>query len=287
MDVPEPSRVELLLMRAFDGEADEAERAELLAWSEAEPRLAALSELRAALREALAAPGPCDVAADVMALLAEEDAWTPLGGLLVEALRSDGPAPLAALDVVDGVMAALADEDEARWAPVGSLIADAVRAEAGTVDVWGAVAEVVDAEPAGWAPVAEALRAELVTPDAPVVDVADAVMDVVAPVSTVVPLPVPAGRGGFPRWASLGVPLAAVASLAAAALLFVLSSGPGPVIGPGPEAATEVLAAVAPLASTNDALVEELSTGEAVVAAQVMQFEEGGPTIIFVEEAEL
>ncbi len=46
------------------------------------------------------------------------------------------------------------------------------------------------------------------------------------------------------------------------------------------------LDASAPLAAVNDARVEALTTG-AHVNAQVMQFEEGGPTIIMVEEVEL
>lgn len=287
MDPNPPSRVELLLMRAFDGEADAGERAELSSWAEAEPRLAELGELRAALRAALEVPGPCDVAADVMALLAEEDAWAPLGGLFAEAL---GPAEVSAVAVADDVMAALGASDEAAWAPIGAQIAEAVRAEAGTVDVWPAVAELVAAEPAGWAPVSDALRVELVA-EAPAVDVVDAVM---AAVSSAAPVPLPAQVGRprrassrFPLWASIGFPVAAVAALAAAAMLAVLLPGASSVAPKAVVPPSAVLAAVSPLAGANDARVEEISTGDAAVAAQVMQFEDGGPTIIFVEEAEL
>jgi hypothetical protein len=282
MELPSPSRVELLLMRAFDGEADAAERAELSEWAGSEPRLAELAELRAALREALAVPGPCDVAADVMALIAEEDAWASTGGLFAAAFKDEAEVPpLDAL--VDGVLDAIAAEDA--WAPIGAALAEAVRAEAGTVDVWPAVQEVVDAEPAGWADTSDALRGLFA--GAPAVDVADAVMaevgvEAAPPAAEVVPI---GAARRFPAWASLGAPFAAVAALAAAFLLAVRVPGPTDVVAAAPE--VETLAAVEPLALANDAQVEELSTGEGTLTAQVMQFEDGGPTIIFIEEAEL
>jgi hypothetical protein len=298
MDPNPPSRVDLLLMRAFDGEADAAERAELSAWAEAEPRLAAMEELRAALREALAAPGPCDVAADVMAVIAEEEAWAPLGEVFAEALRAEVQPVAVADDVMAALGATLAmvPEDEAAWAPIGAQIAAAVRAEARTVDVWPAVAEVVAAEPAGWTIVSEALRSELGA-GAPTVDVADAVMAGIAgrrgtslPATrsddAVVDEPPRRASSRFPMWASIGFPVAAVAALAAAAMIAVLVPGTAPV-APKPAPTSTAALAVSPIAVSNDARVEELSTGEAAVAAQVMQFEDGGPTIIFVEEAEL
>src|SRR5688572_24602522 len=85
MDAILPGRLELLLMRVFDGEASDDECAELLSWAEAEPRLAQLGELRAALLDALTGVGPVDVVADVMAAL-DEAAWAPVGLSLREAL---------------------------------------------------------------------------------------------------------------------------------------------------------------------------------------------------------
>jgi hypothetical protein len=58
MDAILPGRLEILLMRVFDGEASDDERVELMAWVEAEPRLARLGELRAALIDALTGAGP-------------------------------------------------------------------------------------------------------------------------------------------------------------------------------------------------------------------------------------
>jgi hypothetical protein len=282
MEPPSPSRVELLLMRAFDGEADADERAELSAWAGSEPRLAELAELRTALREALASPGPCDVAADVMALIAEEDAWASAGGLFTAAFKDDADVP--PLDgLADGVLDAIAADDA--WAPIGAALSEAVRAEAGTVDVWPAVQEVVDSEPAGWADTSDALRGLFA--GAPAVDVADAVMTEVAAASApqmVDVVPIAAARS-FPAWASLGAPFAAVAALAAAFLLAVRVPAPTDVVAVAPQ--VDTLAAVEPLALANDAQVEELSTGEGALTAQVMQFEDGGPTIIFIEEAEL
>ncbi|MSQ01642.1 MAG: hypothetical protein EXR71_07085 [Myxococcales bacterium] len=101
------------------------------------------------------------------------------------------------------------------------------------------------------------------------VDVADAVMATIP-------------RSTMPRWASLGGYGAAVAM--AAALLFALQGGWGE-----PSAPVVVLAeAPAPsilLASFNEASVEALDTPDGA-SVSVMQYEEGGPTIIFVTEAE-
>lgn len=291
METTVPGRLEALLMRAFDGEATPEERAELSAWADAEPRLAELAELRAALREALAVPGPVDVAADVLAAL-DEDAWAPLG----DALR-DAVAP-PTLDLADAVMGALApdpDLDLSAWAdgelPVarkaavvqrlredadaratlafyaesGRMLRDSVASDA--VDVWPGVARGVGIEPdhvAGWEPIAEQVRAAFRA--IPEIDVAGAVQAAIEPKLARIPL-----------WASLGVPLGGF--LAAAALLFAVLPGAGPgTTGLGSLATSFALAAV------NDAQVEEIETAPDVTA-QVMQFEDGGPTFILVDEA--
>lgn len=295
------SRLETLLMRAFDGEADEGERAELLAWADAEPRLAELAELRAALREALAVPGPCDVAGDVMALLEEDAAWAPLGDALRDAL-----APPPALDFAGDVLAALAPS-RAPAAPVvvddpdlelsaffdGALegerktaVAARLKTDAGAratlqafadqghllreavakdVDVWPAVARGIGTEPdhvAGWEPIAAQIREAFAS--IPQIDVAGAVQAAIEP-----------RLARMPRWASLWVPLAGFA--AAAALLFAVMPTPR-----GGGGLVSELGAFA-LSARNDAEVEQIEAAEDVVV-QVMQFEDGGPTFILVDE---
>ncbi|MBM4367627.1 MAG: hypothetical protein FJ102_15555 [Deltaproteobacteria bacterium] len=72
----------------------------------------------------------------------------------------------------------------------------------------------------------------------------------------------------------------AALAMAAALLLAVF----GPWSGKVPQAVTaEVGAPMIALAQFNQAEVEDLVVADGAVA-QVMQFEEGGPTIIFVEE---
>ncbi len=105
------------------------------------------------------------------------------------------------------------------------------------------------------------------------VDVADAVMAQIGEQAV-----------AMPRWASLGVlgggaGLAALA-MAAALLLAVF----GPWSGTAPQGVTaEIGAPMLTLAQFNEAEVEDLVVADGSTA-QVMQFEEGGPTIIFVEE---
>ncbi len=111
------------------------------------------------------------------------------------------------------------------------------------------------------------------------VDVADQVMAAVVsrPVLVVANAP-----SAMPRWASLGGYGAAVAM--AAALLFALLGG----WGESPAPVQIVAEAPAPsilLASFNEASVESLDTPDGATVS-VMQYEEGGPTIIFVTEAE-
>lgn len=279
-------RHEHLLMRAFDGEASDAERVELAGWADAEPRLAELAELRGALREALAVPGPVDLAGDVLELLMEDAAWAPMG----DALRDAVAAPT--IDLADAVLDHLdADLELSAWtdgelaperkaAVVERLRKDpaaretlAFYAESGRhlrealstkVDVWPGVADAIGADPsgvAGWEPVADQLR------DAfraiPEIDIAGAVQAAIEP-----------RLAKWPRWASLAVPLAGFAAAAAMLLAVLPSSLPTQGLG---SLATFALAAV------NDAQIEEIETAPDVTA-QVMQFEEGGPTIILVEE---
>lgn len=314
-------------MRAFDGETTPSQREELAALADTEPRLAALAELREALRFALAAPGPVDVAGEVMGALADEAAWD-LGGALrdavggpidvaegvFEGIALDAPwahgpalreAVSAPVDVADTI---LADVDEAAWAPVGAALVDAVRVEidaadavmaviaeeaafawigdvirdttARDVDVWAEVADAIGVERDvvhGWDAIAAPLREAYGA--APRIDVADAVMAAVADRvgaggaaegAEVVPL-TPRATPKMPLWASLGAPLLAFA--AAAALLFTVILPEGGPISP----------AAVQLATVNDAHVEEISAAQDVVV-QVMQFEDGGPTFILVDD---
>lgn len=274
----QPGRFETLLMRAFDGEATAEDRAELRAWAEAEPRLAELAELRAALLEALAVPGPVDVVADVMAAL-DESGWSPLA----DALRDAVAAPVSVADAVmadlepmdlsafaDGehadprrVGSRLAADAGARamladWADLGHRIRDAVDRP---VDVWPGVATAVCVEPdavPGWEATARKIRAAFA--DLPEIDVAGAVMASIEP-----------GRPRMPRWVSLGVPLAGFLAAAAALAIAVLPSVP-------PEVAMGDILALAPV---NDAEVEALETPPDVVA-QVIPAEGGAPTIILI-----
>jgi hypothetical protein len=291
MDAILPGRLEILLMRVFDGEASDGERAELMAWAEAEPRLARLAELRAALLDALTGAGPVDVVADVMAILAEDAAFASVGGALRAALdvpfdlsdavmaavaRPEPDLELSAFsdgEAKDGraVAARLKDDAAARdtlaaWAEAGHQLREAT---ARPVDVWPGVAgEIgvdVDHVP-GWEPVAEQLRAALKDER---FDIAGAVMARIDP---------PAKK--MPAWTSLWVPLAGFA--VAAALLFAVVPPPS----------TEVVdmmqkAAVATmrLSTTNDLQVEEITGGDNVVV-QVVQFEENGPTFIMIDEPE-
>ncbi|MCB9765305.1 MAG: hypothetical protein H6739_36360 [Alphaproteobacteria bacterium] len=109
MSQPEIARLDALLMRALDGEASAAERDELLALADAEPRLAELRDLRGRLRVALLenAGPPVDVVADVMAALTLDDGWDATSAALREALTAE-----PALPVVDAVMAAVLPEPE-------------------------------------------------------------------------------------------------------------------------------------------------------------------------------
>lgn len=158
MDPRPPDRLEELLTRAFDGEASPEERAELDRLAIVEPRLAMLADLRQALRDALAVPGPVDVAGDVMGILAEEERWSPIGAALADAVRQP-------VDVADEVMSSIT------FADVGAALRDAVSDPVDLADdIFAAIAAEAD-----FAPLGAELRAALAGP-APTVDLADAVM---------------------------------------------------------------------------------------------------------------
>jgi negative regulator of sigma E activity len=303
MDPRPPPRLEELLLRAFDGEATAEERAELLTFADAEPRLAALVELRAALREALAVPGPVDLAADVMALLDADAAWSPLGDALRDAVRPDDLPALPALvadrglDIAGAVMAELEQQELSTFFD-GELASDrsavvatrllrdpaaretlaayaglgeALREQANRpVDVWPAVAEGIGVAPDavhGWDGLAEQVRNAFAA--LPEIDIAGAVMAALEP-----------AKVRMPRWASLGGPLIGFA-VAAALLFAVLPQMPA--VGPSLTAGIAGSISDLRLAAVNDAQVEDISA-PADVVVQVMQFEDGGPTFILVDE---
>lgn len=309
-------RLELLLMRVHDGVAtpDEREEFEALggadaarAWDSMRAQLVGAvagavdlaDEVLASvepppwgqsLRDAVVAP--VDVTDDVMALL-EEPTWAAdLRGALappvdladavmagIEELGSlermcygDGEVDAARLPEVSGRLLRdpLAREALAAQAELCAAVRGAVTGE---VDVWAAVAGAIGAdagepEVPGWDQTAAALRAAV---RAAPVDVAPAVMAEIAP-------PV---RRALPLWASLGVPVGVFAA-AAAAVLAVLSAGPVT----QPDLTADVRHTVGldlTLATVNDARVEEIET-EGDVVAQVVQFEDEGPTFIILDD---
>lgn len=248
----------------------------------------------AALAEALRAPA-VDLADLVMAGIEQEAAWAPLGATLRDAVRA---AP--AIDIADLVMGEidLASDPGAELSAYfdGELSPERTAAVAARLlkdngareqltsfarlgeglrgathrgsDVWPGVADAIGVERDavhGWEAIATPLREAFAA--LPEIDVAGAVMARIEPAVV-----------RMPRWASLGGPLLGFA--VAAALLFAvlpmapLSSQPG-----------ELPVAVADLrlATINDALVEEITAPQDVVV-QVMQFEEGGPTFILVDD---
>ncbi len=252
--------------------------------------------VRSSLIDALAPAGRVDLADLVMAevdMLEVEAASgaAPLGW--DEELLQEALAHHARVSLVDEVMATIEaahpvlEELDAHHvalvdalSPEGEIdVADAVMAELASMDA-----------PEGWeaAPLVVSLAPSIA------IDVADAVMAALPPASVARPALQVIQGGGVPsrRARALRVTswLGVVAAAAAALLVFV----PDTTVDPASVAPVAVRAAVepvaldasAPLAAVNDARVEALTTG-AHVNAQVMQFEEGGPTIIMVEEVEL
>lgn len=277
-------------MRAHDGGASEEERAELTALG-GESTLASFQEIREALRAECA--GPVDIADEVLLLL-EEPSWAA-------DLRAAVGSPVA---VTDSVMASLDDlpaleisafadgeiaaagratvasrllrdpkarEAIADQAELGSALRDAIRAD-GEIDVWNAVAAKIGADPDhldGWESVAADLREAISA--VPGVDIAASVMSRIAPAPR-----------ALPRWAALGVP-AGMLAMAAAVLLTVMIAVPG-----APTMTAQLPRpglADLQLATENDAQVEDILT-EVGRVAQVVQFEEGGPTFILIDDPE-
>lgn len=214
---------------------------------------AAFAPLSTELRAAVA--GPIDVADAVFAGIDE----LPALELMVFA---DGEAPAAQRTTLAGRLlrdptARLAIADQAE---LGAALREAVAAP--EVEVWPEVAGRLGIDPwhvEGWEETARALRAEVAAREA--VDVAGEVMVRLRP---------PARRA--PSWLSVGVPFGMLAA-AAAVLLTVLAVVPG-----GGDSLAPFL-----LASVNDLQVESLETAPEV-QAQVLQFDDGGPTIIFIDD---
>lgn len=242
-----------------------------------------------ALREGL--EGRVDVAAAVFSAL--DAPAVPLRDLL----------PAAPVSLADDVWAALGDSDDMllsafgdgeldgdlrarvsrsalRQAPaqaklqdharLGAQLRDAAVAGAADVDLWGAIGTGIGADGA-WTEqdVGEQLRAAVRT--LPRVDVTRDVMAGVTP-----------RERAMPRWLAVGGPIAALA-MAAVVLLAVVPNLTMPGVKVGGASLAQVAAPFI-MASVNDAQVEDLETATDVVA-QVVQFDDGGPTFILVDES--
>lgn len=114
---PELSRLDALLMRVLDGEASDAERAELLALADADERLAEATALRTALRAAVldGIGDPIDVVPQVMMALGLDDGWDAVSESLQAALVDES----LSIDVSTAVMAAIAPQQQ--QAPAADL----------------------------------------------------------------------------------------------------------------------------------------------------------------------
>ena len=225
----------------------------------------ALDSAPVGLRDVLPAAPP-DLSDFIFAGLADADS------MLLSAF-GDGEISGAARSAVS--RRALRDSAAQAELQASSRIGERVRAAAtdvAPIDLWGAIADSIGADSgdaAASADVGVALRDALGGLDA--IDVAPEVMAAVAP-----------RVREMPRWASLGAPILAFA-MAALVLLAVVPSMatlPGKRLG-------DSLAQVAPafvLGAVNDAQVEDIETSKDVVA-QVVQFDDGGPTFILVDES--
>ena len=113
------TRLDTLLMRVLDDQASEAERQELMALADAEPRLAEQRALREDLRVALndAAADPIDVVPHVLAALSIDDGWQSIASGLRDAVDGE-------VDLADGIMAALGGATMPGMQQVASLEAD-------------------------------------------------------------------------------------------------------------------------------------------------------------------
>jgi hypothetical protein len=199
-----------------------------------------------ALREAVVPASPLDATDDIMLSIGVTEAVSPA----------------AAIDVADDVMLSLGLV-EAGLAAAVAPVAPVDVADPGFTDrVMTAVSINAAVRPSG----AEAA-----------VDLADAVMARIGEhVVSGAPLP-----GGIPRWASLGAPVLVFAMAAALLLAVFYPTNSIPTETLTAEAALPVLH----LAQFNEAEVEDVTAADDATV-QVMQFEEGAPTIIFVQEAD-
>ncbi|GDX81943.1 hypothetical protein LBMAG42_37540 [Deltaproteobacteria bacterium] len=245
-----------------------------------------------------------ELTANQLAILAEVDGRGVVSGealemrLLGAAIREAQAAELAThaeIDVADDVMLAVA----INAAVAGEIdVADDVMlavalnaAVAGEIDVADDVmlAVALNAAVAGEIDVADdvMLAVALNAAVAGEIDVADDVMAAIrAPAApVVVPIraaaaPVAPAGGGMPRWVSLGGLGAALAMAAAA--LFALNS---PVVTTPVELHQTVAEPAIVLTAFNEAEVEAIEAPDST-SVSVMQFDEGGPTIIFIADAE-
>lgn len=158
-------------------------------------------------------------------------------------------------------------QDHAR---LGAKLRDAAVSGAGEIDLWGAIGASIGAEgAASEVDVGDQLRAAVRT--LPHVDVTGVVMAGVTP-----------RERAMPRWLAVGGPIAALA-MAAVVLLAVVPNLTMPGVKVGGASLAQVAAPFI-MASVNDAQVEDLETATDVVA-QVVQFDDGGPTFILVDES--
>ncbi len=232
----------------------------------------ALRALGGELRDALS--GEIDVADDVMLAIALNDA---VGGgvdvaddvMLAIALND---AVGGGVDVADDVMLAIALNDAVGG---GVDVADDVMLAIALNDAVG-----------GGIDVADDVMLAIALNDAVGggVDVADDVMAEINPVAEIVQLR-PAARTATPvlasRWSAAGG--ISVVFAMAAAVLFSIANTPRayqPV-----EIAAEVKPESIQVASFNEAEIEDLNTPDNATVT-VMQFDEGGPTIILVSDSE-
>jgi len=193
------------------------------------------------------------------------------------------PAQLALLEETDGLR--LASTEALALRALGVELRDALSGEVDVADdVMLAIA--LNDMVGGGVDVADDVMLAIALNDAVGggVDMADEVMDEIEPVGEVVQLR-PAARASGPaitsRWGAAGG--IGVVFAMAAAVLFSITNTPRayqPV-----EIAAEVKPESIQVASFNEAEIEDLNTADNATVT-VMQFDEGGPTIILVSDSE-
>ena len=163
-----------------------------------------------------------------------------------------------------------AQEQLQTQARLGVQVRDAAVSGAADVDLWGAIGASIGAEGAeAEADVGDQLRAAVAA--LPPVDITRGVMAGITP-----------RERAMPRWLAIGGPVAALL-MAAVVLLAVVPSLTMPGVKVGGASLAQVAAPFI-MASVNDAQVEDLETATDVVA-QVVQFDDGGPTFILIDES--